>query len=471
METLVIYLLKSSIWIAVFWLIYRFFLRNELFFRFNRLFLLAGLTASFALALCRFTYYIDIEYQPAAFVFTDLPVTQMEAVVPPPPPFDWTTFLLAGLYMSGAVFLLSYHLLGLYKIRKMINRNPDNRDNIIDVKGIKSSFSLFGHVFMDMQSGMSEMEKKLILEHEKAHIEQHHWMDVVLAQVVCTLLWFNPFAWLCLSAIKQNHEYLADRSVLGKGHSRAVYNAALINNTFKIPVFTLTNSFSYYKLKRIDMMKKNDSRPAKKLAVLLIAPALLAYSWAFAEPEYRYSVSVQDEAATTAVNDAIAADDQPERTASQDTVKVVYTKGNLTSMYTSVDSTMTVELDSIMIKLHKHIMKINLDSMMVNLDSMKVQLDTMKFKFATAHRDAVISGKVLDPDGKVIPGAIIILDGENTDVASDADGNFTIKSDKGKVAIDYETANKETLDVKEFMINCNAPTDHPLILVDGKETT
>jgi TonB-dependent SusC/RagA subfamily outer membrane receptor len=294
MDHFILYLLKSSIWIATFWFIYRFFLRSELFFRFNRTFLLIGLIASFGLALCRFSYPVNIEIQSVP-VLVNLQAASTEPVVHH---FDWKEIAISGIYVLGIIFLISCHLLGLYKIRKMIKKKIDNKNcgyKIIDIQGIKSSFSLFGYVFMDMRSDLSDVEKQLILEHEKAHIEQKHWLDVVITQVVCMLLWFNPFVWLYLSAVKQNHEYLADCSVLKHGHSLAVYNATLINNLFKIPIFTLTSSFTYNKLNRITMMKKNNSKPAKKLAVLLIAPALGAFSWAFAKPEYHYSyVSPQE---------------------------------------------------------------------------------------------------------------------------------------------------------------------------------
>jgi TonB-dependent SusC/RagA subfamily outer membrane receptor len=409
MENFMLYLLKTSIWIAIFWLIYRFFLRNELFFRFNRIFLLSGLIASFGLAMCQFNYPVDIEYQPVS-VFVNSQTAQIESVARH---FDWITITVSGIYLSGVVLLISYHLLGLYRIRKMMKKKVDNKAygyKIIDTHNIKSSFSLFGYVFMDMRSGMSsDVEKQLILEHEKAHIEQKHWLDIVLAQIVCTLLWFNPFAWLYLSAVKQNHEYLADRSVLKQGHSPAVYNAVLVNSTFKVPVFTLTNSFTYNKLKRITMMKKNDLKPAKKLAVLFIAPAFLAFSWAFAKPEYHYSIVPIQE---------ILSVDKAEK---EDSVKVIGF-GEIRKVENLSDLIMTV----------KNIEKIK------SMDSVENEAIHVK-------------GKVLDTEGKAIPGAVVVVEGGKTGSVTDVSGNFEIKglNLKGKVlAVSF--VEKET---KKFTID------------------
>jgi TonB-dependent SusC/RagA subfamily outer membrane receptor len=301
MENFIFYLLKSGIWITVFWFIYWLFLRKEIFFKFNRYFLLLGLPASFALAFCRYTYPVNI-YLTAVQTPENVSVSpvQAESTV------GWP-LIAVGIYGLGALFLLIRHLNGLKKILHLIRKQKtrfNTKPPVIDASGIQSSFSFFGYVFMNKEIELSEVEKRLILEHEKAHVEQLHWIDLLLFQIVCTLQWFNPFVWLYGSAIKQNHEFLADRSVIEKGNSQAVYHATLINYTFKAPIFALTNSFAYYnKFKRITMMKKNVSNPAKKSAVFVLIPALALFLWAFAKPEY--TVSVQSKPKEVAVNDTI----------------------------------------------------------------------------------------------------------------------------------------------------------------------
>jgi TonB-dependent SusC/RagA subfamily outer membrane receptor len=304
MNDFILYSFKSAIWITVFYGIYRFFLRNETFLKFNRAFLLAGMVASFALALCQFRYPVEI--MNPVWVETEsasVPVNDAISVSPD------SVFLL--IYMAGALILFLYYGFSLSKVRKLIHRQSPNsgkKPKVIYVSGIQSSFSFFGYVFMDSQAESQDIEKELILAHEIAHVEQRHWVDIVLAQLVCVFQWFNPFAWLYLSAVKQNHEFLADRSVINKGYSPAVYQAVLVNNTLKVPVFAFTNSFAYYhKFKRITIMKKNVSKPAKKWAVLLLLPALAAFLAAFAQPEYHYSAILSSRL-------------EPEKTVIQDTV-------------------------------------------------------------------------------------------------------------------------------------------------------
>jgi TonB-dependent SusC/RagA subfamily outer membrane receptor len=290
MENVAVYLFKYGIWVALFWSVYWFFFRKETFFGFNRFFLLSGLALSFVLASCQYRYSVMLSIPPAAFP-KNSPVQEFQ----PEFAVNWTPVAI-GIYLAGVLVLLLHHLRGLNKIRSMIRKQRTHRrtsPSIIKTTEIRSSFSFFGYIFMDKSTNLSEVEKRLILEHETAHVTQRHWVDLLLAQIVCILQWFNPFAWLYLQAVRENHEFLADRSVLCRGNSPAVYHATLINCTLKTPVFALTNSFTYYnnKFKRIAMMKKNVSKSTKKFAVLLLVPAFAAFLSAFATPDYSYSTS------------------------------------------------------------------------------------------------------------------------------------------------------------------------------------
>jgi hypothetical protein len=85
MENVIFYLLKSAIWITVFYLIYHFFLRKETFFKFNRFFLLVGLLASFALARCQYHYPVQVNL-PSTIISefsTEQPIVQSVTTIYP----------------------------------------------------------------------------------------------------------------------------------------------------------------------------------------------------------------------------------------------------------------------------------------------------------------------------------------------------------------------------------------------------
>ena len=284
MEALAIYLLKSSLCAMVFLGIYWCFFRNETFYHFNRYFLLTGLIASVALPFYTYSYEINMISKNGILPF----VQNAKPAVDTLP--GWFNIALS-VYLTVACILLIRHIAGLTKIKRVINQYgciSEKGYKLVNAPEFKTSFSVFNYIIIDGSSEVSETEKRMILEHELAHIKQGHWIDLLVSQLFCMVQWFNPFAWLYLYAIKQNHEYLADHAVLQSGNSPAMYRAALINHSMGISAFTFASSFAHFdKLKRINMMRKPPSTSAKKLAAIVVLPALALFFWAFARPKIR----------------------------------------------------------------------------------------------------------------------------------------------------------------------------------------
>jgi hypothetical protein len=117
---------------------------------------------------------------------------------------------------------------------------------------------------------LSDPELPVIIGHEKAHSEAMHSIDLLIAELLVVFQWFNPFAWLMKSAIRNNLEYQADQSVSGGDPEK--YQMLLVSmvrsNPAVLPVISLHNS----QLKNRIMMMKNkkpDRFPVvKKLAVV-----------------------------------------------------------------------------------------------------------------------------------------------------------------------------------------------------------
>jgi TonB family protein len=151
-----------------------------------------------------------------------------------------------------------------------------------------SSFSFFSFVFVNPSVASNEMEE--IMNHEREHIQQRHWFDLLLVELICIVQWFNPFAWIYAHLVRQNHEFLADESALQCSADPAVYQAALLNQLLGVPVFSLTNSFSYsLNKKRFKMMKKKIDSPFRKLKMLVILPLVAMLFYAFSAPVYQYN--------------------------------------------------------------------------------------------------------------------------------------------------------------------------------------
>ena len=66
-----------------------------------------------------------------------------------------------------------------------------------------------------------------VLIHEFTHVRQLHSIDRLLIAALKIVWWFNPLIWLYERAIKNNHELLADRSVMRAGFDPYAYQCEL----------------------------------------------------------------------------------------------------------------------------------------------------------------------------------------------------------------------------------------------------
>ena len=306
MTTFFIYLLKVSCWVAVWWLIYYFFLRKETFYTFNRFYLMSGLAASFLIPLIKIHYPVEIfitqTVNTNAAEKTNLTNTSVDLLL-----------ILFYIYSLCVAFFIFRQIFLLLKVNKMIRGagyTSLDKYRLVDSAKTEIPFSFFKYIFINGK--IQEKERQLIIAHECSHITQCHWVDLVISECVCILLWFNPFMWLYLRSIKENHEYLADEAVICNGYSQVYYRATLINQTLNTSVFPLVNSFAQYSFKRISMMKKEASNPLKKLTIILLVPAIAFFLWAFSEPEYNFTT--------------IEAHQQTEDVYFQDSVSIIFEK-------------------------------------------------------------------------------------------------------------------------------------------------
>ncbi len=289
MELLSVYLLKLTLYVVVILSMYWCFFKNETFYLFNRCFLLIGLIAALLLPFYTYTYEIKM------LLATDGLAIASPTQLVPENGNSWFIILFV-VYISGLCFLLVRHIIGLIKIKQTISKYRYvnfNGCRLVETPVFKTSFSVFNYIIIDNSSEVSEVEKRLIIEHELAHIKQYHWVDLLLLQLFCAVQWFNPLVWLYLHIVKQNHEFLADQAVLQNGNSAAVYRAALINHSLGTPVFALASSFSHYdRLKRVKMMMRPASASIKKFAVVLVLPIVALILWAFSKPQILFEKTV-----------------------------------------------------------------------------------------------------------------------------------------------------------------------------------
>jgi len=298
MESFALYLLKSVIWLTVFTLVYYLFLRNERFFQLNRFFLVTGLLASLLFPLITFRY---VKVLPALLATTsfDMPViTGIEQAKSNL--LNWPIVLM-GLFTTGAMFFLVRLIIQSFKLIRIIRISASENSGtirVIKTNAYAASFTFFSYVFINPST--PEKEQKEIVTHEAEHIRQHHWIDLILAELLCIIQWFNPLSWIYSHFLRQNHEYLADQMALRHTEDPAVYKAVLLNQLLGGDVIRLAHLFSYsLNQKRFIMMKNRSIPTMSRLKPLIIIPAIALLFYAFAQPQYQYATN-ETQTVTTA---------------------------------------------------------------------------------------------------------------------------------------------------------------------------
>lgn len=184
---------------------------------------------------------------------------------------------------------LIIRLNSIYRLKKTNNQKTINDVNIIILNQQlhATPFSFLRWIFIPEQ--MQDTDIHEVILHEQEHIRQLHSIDVLIYELFCILLWWNPFAWLLRHEMKINLEYLADQGVLDRGVDTQAYQYSLLHASNRNTGISIVNNFNVSQLKkRIIMMNKKHTPSlfsAKYLLVIPIAIVLLLGNAVQASPE------------------------------------------------------------------------------------------------------------------------------------------------------------------------------------------
>ena len=277
MEDLILYLLKSAALLSIFYGVYQLLLRNDTSFQANRHFLLLGILTAAVLPAIVITRTVEI---PVTFAENTLPLATGSSDLPQPAAIEIDWWQMAGmLYALIALGLLLRMLIQLISLSLIIRGGTVTREdgfNVIETTKSLNPFSFFHHIVLNPEMHAEE-DLQNILEHEKTHAFQWHSVDVLVANLTCALLWFNPLSWLYRKALVQNLEFIADRKSV-TAVPREKYQHTLVKLAVSMHQPVLANNF-YQSLikKRIVMLNKQPTSTRSYWKFGAIIPLLLVF--------------------------------------------------------------------------------------------------------------------------------------------------------------------------------------------------
>lgn len=312
-----VYILKSSVCLAAFYLFYRLLMARETFHRFNRFALLGILLLSCLLPLIEVNVKQEPEVRQTMLTLGQLLMmadAESSATVGAVEEATVTWVQMALLvYLSGILFFAFRNACSLMRLLMLLKSGsrqhvdcylPGRREHVTLIVHNKevSPFSWMKYIVISRKD--LEENGREILIHELAHIRNRHSLDLLVADVCVFFQWFNPASWLMKQELQNIHEYEADEAVIEEGVDAKQYQLLLIKKAVGTRLYSMANSFNHSKLKkRITMMLKERSSPWACLKYLYVLPVAAVAVTAFARPEVSEKV---EEISAVKVNDLAA---------------------------------------------------------------------------------------------------------------------------------------------------------------------
>jgi len=281
MSTLFVYAVESSICLALLWVFYQLFLRNDTLHGRNRWFLIASVIFSAVVPLIEIRIAVSgLVFPPEGMASLLLPETVVTQASTPGHASSLIALLpfvyLTGLIVSFAV-LISFPL---WLVKLIFSGKKEGM--VIRVPSADLlCFSAFGHIFIS--SSVPADRAQRMINHEMKHIRLGHHRDLLVAGFITALQWFNPAAYLVTRSLKALHEYEADSRCITEGEDIHSYKELILASVFRTPVTLFSNSFSKYSLlkTRFTMMTKKRTGGLSSIKMAVALPLALMLLFVF----------------------------------------------------------------------------------------------------------------------------------------------------------------------------------------------
>ncbi len=257
MNPFILYQIKAGICISLFTGLYYLIFRKETFYMANRIYLVSSLILSACIPFIKLPVFSAPGQEPFLTVINPAVIRAFETKTTH---VSENSSLLTVMYLTVAGIFLLYILVQFIRLFILISQHKSieiDRCRVYHIPKKEQSFSFFRMIFI---SSSAEKEHP-VLQHEIAHANQYHTLDILLLQTFKIFQWFNPFIYLAEKAIQETHEYLADEAALEHDSQSDRYRMLLVAQAFGAQpgIFNFFN-YSLIKNRLIMITKKRSSR-------------------------------------------------------------------------------------------------------------------------------------------------------------------------------------------------------------------
>lgn len=265
---------------------YHLFLAKEKTFTFNRFYLIAALLFSLCIPFATIETKEVVKEIPAT-VFVEGNEQPIEAqIVTPQESFDYTKALLMGYCIVSGILILKIAY-SIIKIKKLKGRKIKYQNRTIFLlKQDLAPFSFWNTIYLSETYFKDSKIENSVFLHEEIHVKQKHSLDILFVEVLKAIFWINPLIWFYKKAMVNNHEFLADESVISQNKNIKQYQELILQEILKQQNLPLIHQFNFNNTKKRFIMMNNKKSKFAKLKNYLVVPAFAVLAIIFAEKTY-----------------------------------------------------------------------------------------------------------------------------------------------------------------------------------------
>ena len=287
-ELIIGHLLPIAATIAVLWLVYRLLFRNSNRLYFNRFFLITSMLLALAMpmlgllsgmevpqmAILKQNMFNGMMLSEVIVTHDGQPMLPEVIVTTNTTPSRFSVWqVMGGIYLIGVGVMTLLFLIKLGRLVVLIIRSPKRKMSsctAVFTGREQGSFSFFCYAFFPNENVDPD-----IMRHEMSHISHRHSWDILFAEVMMILQWFNPFIYLYKKELQSLHEYQADRDVVATGVDKKNYMMLILQQCTAVDFSGMSNNFSLILTKkRIKMITRNEKAKGLWWRLLATLPVL-----------------------------------------------------------------------------------------------------------------------------------------------------------------------------------------------------
>lgn len=266
--------------------LYHLFLVKEKTFTFNRFYLIAALLFSLCIPFLTIETKEVVKEIPAT-VFPESIEQPLEMeIVTPQESFDYTKALLIGYCIVSGILILKIGY-SIIKIKKLKGRKIKYQNRTVFLlKQDLAPFSFWSTIYLSETYFKDPKIEDSVFLHEEIHVKQKHSLDILFVEVLKAIFWINPFIWFYKKAMVNNHEFIADESVISKNKNIKSYQELILQEILKQQNLPLIHQFNFNNTKKRFIMMNNKNSKFAKVKNYLAVPAFAVLAIIFAEKAY-----------------------------------------------------------------------------------------------------------------------------------------------------------------------------------------